>query len=96
MDDEITKPGSLYENVEYAGQNDGGLTMPASLAALNEDEYKKLGKRATLKMDCVIMPILVVMYILNYLDRQNLASARLAGIEEDLGISDVQYQTCVR
>ncbi|KAJ3575518.1 hypothetical protein NPX13_g4006 [Xylaria arbuscula] len=95
MDDEIVKSGSLYENVENTAQDDGGLTMPASLAALSEDEYKKLGKKATLKMDCVIMPILVIMYILNYLDRQNLASARLAGIEEDLGISDVQYQTCV-
>ena len=34
-------------------------------------------------------------YILNYLDRQNIASARLADIEEDLNITDVQYQTCV-
>ncbi|KAI0513269.1 nicotinamide mononucleotide permease [Xylaria bambusicola] len=94
MEDDL-KPGSLYENVEHGGSNDGGLVMPTSLAALTEAEYSKLSKKATLKMDFVIMPILVIMYILNYLDRQNLASARLAGIEEELGISDVQYQTCV-
>lgn len=34
-------------------------------------------------------------YVLNYLDRQNIASARLAGIEEDLSLSTVQYQTVV-
>jgi MFS family permease len=35
------------------------------------------------------------MYVLNYLDRQNIAAAKLANIEEDLGLTDVQYQTCV-
>jgi sugar phosphate permease len=46
-------------------------------------------------MDIVIMPIMVIMYVLNYLDRQNIASAKLADIEEDLGLSQVQYQTAV-
>ncbi|KAI1748004.1 nicotinamide mononucleotide permease [Xylaria castorea] len=85
----------LIENVQAEGPIDAALLMPAHLAALSDDEYKRLGKRATLKMDCVIMPVLVIMFVLNFLDRQNLASAKLAGLEEDLGISDVQYQTCV-
>lgn len=71
------------------------MTMPPSLAALSEREYKKLGRWATAKMDMLIMPILVVMYILNYLDRQSIASAKLANIEEELGLSGVQYQTAV-
>ena len=86
------------EQVENAKHNltyDGQLVMPVNLAALSDDEYKKLGRKATLKMDLVIMPILVIMYILNYLDRQNIASAKLANIEGDLGLSDVQYQTVV-
>ncbi|GAP88183.1 putative nicotinamide mononucleotide permease [Rosellinia necatrix] len=96
--DDIAKPEHLSELVEDVGAErpiDAALLMPANLAALSEDEYKKLGKRATLKMDFVIMPSLVIMYILNYLDRQNLASARLAGIEEELGLHGVQYETCV-
>ncbi|RHZ62468.1 uncharacterized protein CDV56_108247 [Aspergillus thermomutatus] len=68
---------------------------PASLRALSEVEYTKIGRRATLKLDALIMPCMVTMYILNYLDRQNIAAAKLAGIEEDLHISGVQYQTCV-
>jgi hypothetical protein len=44
-------------------------------------------------MDLVIMPIMIIMYILNYLDRQNIASAKLASFEADLGLNDVQYQT---
>lgn len=75
--------------------NEGHLIRPTNLAALSEDEYIKLGKQATWKMDIVIMPIITVMYVLNYLDRQNIASARLANIEEDLNLSNVDYQTSV-
>lgn len=39
--------------------------------------------------------MILLVYILNYLDRQNIASARLAGIEKDLSLSKVDYQTSV-
>jgi len=35
------------------------------------------------------------MYILNYLDRNNIAAARLAGLEKDLKLHGSQYQTSV-
>ncbi|VUC32469.1 unnamed protein product [Clonostachys rosea] len=72
-----------------------GIIMPDELAALSDEDRVKLGKKATIKMDIVIMPVLVIMYILNYLDRQNIASAKLANIEQDLNMSPVQYQTAV-
>ena len=43
------------------GQHGPALEMPASLAALSPSEYERIGKKATLKMDCIIMPIMVVM-----------------------------------
>ena len=69
--------------------------LPASLQGLDAKEIAALGRKATFKIDIVVMPCLVVMYILNYLDRQNIASARLAGLPEDLNLNDTQYQTCV-
>ena len=71
------------------------LRMPASLSALSESDYSALGRKAIMKLDSRVMPCMVIMYILNYLDRQNIASAKLAGIEEDLRMNDVQYQTCI-
>lgn len=35
------------------------------------------------------------MYWLNYLDRNAIALARINDLEEDLGLSSTQYQTCV-
>lgn len=84
------------ERVEMAkAPEPEGIVMPESLASLDDAEYQKLGRRATLKMDIAIMPIMVIMYILNYLDRQNIASAKLANIEEELGLTPVDYQTSV-
>ncbi|KAJ5082356.1 hypothetical protein N7532_011399, partial [Penicillium argentinense] len=71
------------------------LAMPPSLANLPEAELSKVKRRATFKLDAQIMPCMVVMYIMNYLDRQNIAAAKLADIEQDLKMTDVQYQTCV-
>ncbi|KAF7551471.1 hypothetical protein G7Z17_g4978 [Cylindrodendrum hubeiense] len=70
-------------------------TMPECLSRLSTDEYKKLGRKATIKMDLIILPTLMLMYILNYLDRNNIASAKLAGIMEDLDMNATEYQTCV-
>ena len=39
--------------------------------------------------------LFVLIYIMNYLDRNNIAAARLGGLQEDLGINDTQYSTCL-
>lgn len=57
------------------------MHMPDSLRRLSENEYKKIGRKATLKMDIVVFPPLMLMYILNYLDRNNIAAAKLANIQ---------------
>lgn len=69
--------------------------LPDILAAFSTEEYQRIGKNATRKLDLVIMPCLMVMYMLNNLDRNNIASAKLAGIMDDLHLSPAQYQTCI-
>lgn len=46
------------------------MVIPDSLVGLAEPELNALGRKATFKLDCYIMPCIVIMYILNYLDRQ--------------------------
>ncbi|OQV11025.1 hypothetical protein CLAIMM_14931 [Cladophialophora immunda] len=88
-----------YTMEEKAGIEQAGLDpiqpMPQILQGMTKKELEKLYKRATLKMDLVIMPMLMLMFILNYLDRMNIAAAKLAGIMEDLEMSSVQYQSCI-
>ncbi len=52
---------SVYEDsrVETAAQ--GGHVMPASLASLTPEEYATVGRKATLKIDILIMPAMIIM-----------------------------------
>ncbi|KAH6669796.1 phthalate transporter [Halenospora varia] len=51
------------------------------------DEEKKLLR----KIDLRLMPILWVMYILNYVDRTNIGNAKIAGMSKDLDLNDSRY-----
>ena len=47
------------------------------------------------KIDLHLISALFLLFIFNILDRSNIANARLGGMQEDLGLSDTQYQTAV-
>ncbi|EME85985.1 uncharacterized protein MYCFIDRAFT_81945 [Pseudocercospora fijiensis CIRAD86] len=47
------------------------------------------------KLDIRIFPAIIVLFILNFIDRNNFANARLKGLEADLQLSDVECQTCI-
>ncbi|KAL4933181.1 major facilitator superfamily domain-containing protein [Aspergillus undulatus] len=79
---------------ELAGRRGEDLRHD-SLRSLSDDEYKRLGRKAALKIDIVVFPPLMLMYILNYLDRNNTTAAKLANIQEDLGLSETEFQSCI-
>ncbi len=43
------------------------------------------------KIDLRLMPMIILMYIMNYLDRNNIAAARLAGLQKDLKLTSTQF-----
>ncbi|CAK7265798.1 hypothetical protein SEPCBS119000_001699 [Sporothrix epigloea] len=49
-------------------------------------------KRVVRKTDRVVLVILFFCYLLGFLDRSNIGNAQTAGMGEDLGMSDAQYQ----
>ncbi|KAL1920358.1 uncharacterized protein VTP21DRAFT_735 [Calcarisporiella thermophila] len=51
--------------------------------------------RLVRKLDLRIFPSLCFMYLLSYLDRGNIGNAKIVGLDEDLGMSSIQYQTCL-
>jgi hypothetical protein len=48
-------------------------------------------QRMVRKIDLHMMPILWVMYILNYLDRSNIGNAKVAGMDVDLHMNSTDY-----
>ncbi|KAF2713944.1 putative pantothenate transporter [Pleomassaria siparia CBS 279.74] len=77
------------------GTNEPYRRLPESLRDLGEDEIKRLNHKLVRKIDLVILPIIGILYILNYIDRQNLAAAKLQGITEDLNMTTQQFATAI-
>ena len=57
------------------------------------DHYAE--KRLVRKLDLMIIPPIMLLYLLSFLDRVNIGNARLYGLEKDLGMAGNQYQTAV-
>jgi sugar phosphate permease len=47
------------------------------------------------KIDMRIMPLIVLIYLFNYLDRNSITQARLYGLQEDTGVKGAEYQTAI-
>jgi len=43
------------------------------------------------KMDCFIVPLCTMMFFLSFLDRTNVSNARLAGLQQELKMTNTQY-----
>lgn len=71
---------TIDKNHDYAGAK--AKTDPAEI-------------RLVRKQDMRIMPVLWIMYFLNYVDRGALSQAKLNSLESDLGMQDEDFNTAV-
>ncbi|GJN93243.1 hypothetical protein Rhopal_006290-T1 [Rhodotorula paludigena] len=65
------------------------------LAMLTPDEFKKEELKLLRKIDFTLMPMLFCLMVLNYLDRNALAGARVQGIEADLGMVGTDFNVAI-
>jgi MFS family permease len=71
-------------------------SVASQTAGEGEAEWSAQDERALVrKIDVRIFPVMVFLFILNFIDRNNFSNARLKGLEADLNLTDVQYQTCI-
>ncbi|PSK50354.1 hypothetical protein B9Z65_298 [Elsinoe australis] len=68
---------------------------PRATEYVLRDIDPKKEKALVRKLDACIIPIVMLLYTLSFLDRVNIGNARLYGLEEDLSLSSTQYQTAV-
>ncbi|KAM0335002.1 hypothetical protein ACHAQA_000036 [Verticillium albo-atrum] len=52
-------------------------------------------KKVLRKMDIRLIPMLALLYLLSFLDRGNIGNAKIEGLQEDLNMSDDQYNWCL-
>lgn len=85
----------LSSNVDSIAQGQSrALHAPEYVRQMSIEERRKAEDALRKKIDLRLMPMIVIMYIMNYLDRNNIAAARLAGMEKELNLSSTEYLVC--
>jgi MFS family permease len=88
----IEKEVALEEIEATAGTHNN---VPEILRQYTPEQLATIEKKLVRKIDIRSLPVLIILFLLNVLDRNAIANARLGGLEDSLGIDDVQYQTAV-
>jgi hypothetical protein len=57
-------------------------------ALANFEPDSEAEKRLVRKIDLYLLPILWIMYVMNYIDRTNIGNAKIAGMSKDLALDD--------
>ncbi|KAJ2980790.1 hypothetical protein NUW58_g6853 [Xylaria curta] len=90
--DEIEhKAVMIEEAAKKRGIDEQQVAQFRQFTEADADWHRGMQKRLMRKVDIHLLPLLVLMYLLNFLDRNNLSQARLGTLEEDLGMSGTDF-----
>ncbi|TCD66551.1 hypothetical protein EIP91_001272 [Steccherinum ochraceum] len=94
-DNDSTKDEKAIGSVEHVEQS--SRNSPDVLKEHNEllaDDVRPAAERKLVRtLDMRLLPTIVLIFIMNYIDRTAVSAARLKGIEADLQLQDTQYDT---
>lgn len=82
----------IIQNLEHIASND--FPQPHPAAGMDPARRAQVEKSLKRKLDARCS-LFILIYIMNYLDRNNIGAARLKGLQKDLSLNDTQYATCL-
>lgn len=74
---------------------DKGLTVMNTYRSYTPEFSKETEGKLVRKIDLRILPLIVIIYLFNYLDRNSITQARLYGLQEDTHVKGATYQTAI-
>ncbi|KAF7365916.1 Tartrate transporter [Mycena venus] len=77
--------------IERAGEADPSRAELDGLPEIGTPERILAERKLVRKLNFRLLPTIFLIYIMNYIDRNGITTARLKGLEQDLGLSDLQY-----
>ncbi|RMY01324.1 hypothetical protein D0868_08558 [Hortaea werneckii] len=93
MDHGIVFQSASEKHVDNVEHNEH--TEFTGMAVRGDNLDPNAEKKLIRKIDLFLLPCIWIVYLLSYMDRSNLGNARVAGMGEDLGITDDTYYLAV-
>ncbi|KIL65350.1 hypothetical protein M378DRAFT_105323 [Amanita muscaria Koide BX008] len=88
LDGVLAQVVSDHDSGSFNFAGESGLPPPPELTPEQE-------RRLWRKIDIRLLPMLGLMYLMSYLDRGNIANARIDGLETQLGLTGNQFNTAL-
>jgi hypothetical protein len=76
-------------------EDSDGQNVMAVFRSYDEEFVKTTEAQLRRKIDTRILPLIVTIYLFNYLDRNSITQARLYSLQDDTGVHGAQYQTAI-
>lgn len=73
----------------------GKFTVHQVYKSYSSEFANHIERKLVRKIDLRLLPLLVAIYIFNYLDRNSITQARLYGLQKDLNVRGATYQTAI-
>ncbi|KAF4341183.1 allantoate permease [Fusarium beomiforme] len=84
---------SAGEEVENVTAKD--LTLLDTYRSYTPEFSKEIEAQLVRKIDLRLLPLIVTIYLFNYLDRNSITQARLYGLQEDTHVKGAEYNTAI-
>lgn len=84
---DTNKPGADIAHIKEPGQ----VAFFADFAGRDAEWVAFQNKKLVRRIDMRLLPLLIALYMLNFLDRSNLAQARQGTLEVDLGMEGTDF-----
>ncbi|KAF2157151.1 retrograde regulation protein 2 [Myriangium duriaei CBS 260.36] len=81
----------IHDHDLHGLEKNNTVDEAAHIKALSPEELE-IETKLRRKIDLRIMPLIILIYLMNYIDRNNYAAAKLQGLQDDLHMSAKDYQ----
>ncbi|KAH9896379.1 allantoate permease [Xylariomycetidae sp. FL2044] len=81
----------IEEAAKKRGIDEDQIALFRQFTLADGDWHASMTKKLMRKVDIHLLPMLILMYLLNFLDRNNLSQARLGTLETDLGMKGTDF-----
>lgn len=92
---EHVKTSNAIEDERLENELDKTPTVVDLYNSLPPEHVAEVERKLVRKIDLRILPMIIIIYIFNYLDRNSITQARLYGLQEDTHVKGAVYQTAI-
>ncbi len=89
------RPGDVDDKVNVEHVDSKNMTEMDTYRSYSPELLKRMERKLVRKIDSRLLPLVILIYLFNYLDRNSITQARLYGLQKDTHVEGATYNTAI-